>query len=238
MTDLVLTPAACYPVYPAIAARGPLPAGRRDGRRRRRLRLPPRALRRPGAPADVPPARARPDRRAGDRRRRGATRWRDRGARAAARRSASTPTSTSPPTRSSAAAAGCSPRSQREQALKFEILVPIAGPEPTAVASFNYHQDHFAAAYGIEHWRTASVAHTACLGFGLERITLALLRAARPRPAARGRRRCAQRAVAAHERDGAGHGQPLRPRSRDLPAAPAARRRAASTPRPTATPTS
>ncbi len=27
MTDLVLTPAACYPVYPAIAARGPLPAG-------------------------------------------------------------------------------------------------------------------------------------------------------------------------------------------------------------------
>ncbi len=27
MTDLVLTPAACYPVYPAIAARGRLPAG-------------------------------------------------------------------------------------------------------------------------------------------------------------------------------------------------------------------
>ena len=27
MTDLVLLPAACYPVYPAIAARGPLPAG-------------------------------------------------------------------------------------------------------------------------------------------------------------------------------------------------------------------
>ena len=26
-TDLVLTPAACYPVYPAIAARGPLPPG-------------------------------------------------------------------------------------------------------------------------------------------------------------------------------------------------------------------
>ena len=24
MSDLVLTPAACYPVYPAIAARGPL----------------------------------------------------------------------------------------------------------------------------------------------------------------------------------------------------------------------
>src|SRR5262245_32137241 len=27
MTDLVLMPAACYPVYPAVAARGPLPEG-------------------------------------------------------------------------------------------------------------------------------------------------------------------------------------------------------------------
>jgi hypothetical protein len=27
MTDLVLVPAACYPVYPAIAARGVLPPG-------------------------------------------------------------------------------------------------------------------------------------------------------------------------------------------------------------------
>ena len=38
MTDLVLVPAACYPVYPAIAARGPLARRRRDRRRRRRLR--------------------------------------------------------------------------------------------------------------------------------------------------------------------------------------------------------
>jgi seryl-tRNA synthetase len=66
--------------------------------------------------------------------------------------------------------------SQREQELKFEVSVPIAGPEPTAVASFNYHQDHFAAAYGIE-MADGSGAHTACLGFGLERITLALFRA-------------------------------------------------------------
>jgi seryl-tRNA synthetase len=66
-------------------------------------------------------------------------------------------------------------RSQREQALKFEIQVQIAGPEPTAIASFNYHQEHFSAAYGI---RTADgeIAHTACLGFGEERIVLALLR--------------------------------------------------------------
>jgi seryl-tRNA synthetase len=65
--------------------------------------------------------------------------------------------------------------SQREQALKFEILVPIAGPEPTAVASFNYHQEHFAGLYGITT-ADGGVAHTACLGFGHERVVLALLK--------------------------------------------------------------
>jgi seryl-tRNA synthetase len=65
--------------------------------------------------------------------------------------------------------------SQRDQALKFEVLVHIAGPEPTAVASFNYHQDHFAGTYGITT-SDGATAHTACLGFGLERITIGLLR--------------------------------------------------------------
>ena len=35
--DLVLSPAACYPVYPIAASRGPLPQGRPALRRRRRL---------------------------------------------------------------------------------------------------------------------------------------------------------------------------------------------------------
>jgi seryl-tRNA synthetase len=65
-------------------------------------------------------------------------------------------------------------RSQRQQELKFEILVVIAGEEPTAIASFNYHQDHFASVHGIT-MQDGSTAHTACLGFGLERVTLALL---------------------------------------------------------------
>ena len=56
--------------------------------------------------------------------------------------------------------------SQRDQELKFEVLVPIAGDEPTAVASFNYHQDHFAETYGITLARRRRAAHTACLGFG------------------------------------------------------------------------
>ena len=103
-------------------------------------------------------------------------RWLERSTRAAAVGSGWTRTSESPPTRSSGAAGRMLAASQREQELKFEILVPIAGPEPTAVVSFNYHQDHFALIYGITI-ADGGAAHTACLGFGLERITLALLRA-------------------------------------------------------------
>jgi len=65
---------------------------------------------------------------------------------------------------------------QREQRLKFELLVPICSTEaPTAIMSFNYHQDHFGQRFGIRG-AAGETAHTACVGFGLERITLALLR--------------------------------------------------------------
>lgn len=66
--------------------------------------------------------------------------------------------------------------SQKEQRLKFEVLVPVLSEEsPTAVCSFNYHQTHFGDAFAI---RAASgeVAHTACVGFGLERVVMALFR--------------------------------------------------------------
>ncbi len=65
---------------------------------------------------------------------------------------------------------------QREQKLKFEVLVPVISLEaPTAVCSFNYHQSHFGSTFDI---RTADgeTAHTACLGFGLERVAMALFR--------------------------------------------------------------
>src|SRR4051794_31417813 len=39
---------------------------------------------------------------------------------------------------------------QREQQLKVEIVTPIASPErATAIVSLNYHQDHFASTFGI-----------------------------------------------------------------------------------------
>jgi len=66
--------------------------------------------------------------------------------------------------------------SQRDQGLKVEIVAPIASDQqPTAIISLNYHQEHFAQLYGIST-DAGAVAHTSCIGFGLERITLALYR--------------------------------------------------------------
>lgn len=64
---------------------------------------------------------------------------------------------------------------QREQGLKYELLTPISSDALGAVMSFNYHQDHFGELFGIET-SGGEVAHTACVGFGMERLTLALLR--------------------------------------------------------------
>jgi seryl-tRNA synthetase len=64
--------------------------------------------------------------------------------------------------------------SQREKELKFEVLIPIVSEEhPTAVCSFNYHEDHFGQIFDI-HTPSGDKAHTACLGFGMERVVMAL----------------------------------------------------------------
>ena len=65
---------------------------------------------------------------------------------------------------------------QTDQRLKFEILTPIISKEkPTAICSFNWHQDHFSSKFGIRQ-SNQELAHTACLGFGLERVTLAMMK--------------------------------------------------------------
>jgi len=67
--------------------------------------------------------------------------------------------------------------SQKEQKLKYEVLIPIDYAEqPTAVCSFNYHQQHFGSTFAIQG-ADGQAAHSACLGFGLERVTMALFRA-------------------------------------------------------------
>ncbi len=63
---------------------------------------------------------------------------------------------------------------QVEQALKFELLIPVrSGQQPTACMSFNYHRDHFGTKWGIRT-ETGEVAHTGCVAFGIDRLGLAL----------------------------------------------------------------
>lgn len=65
---------------------------------------------------------------------------------------------------------------QREQNLKYELVIPICSEEkPTAITSCNYHLDHFGSVFNIKT-ADGAVAHTACMGFGLERICLALFK--------------------------------------------------------------
>jgi len=66
---------------------------------------------------------------------------------------------------------------QKEQKLKYEVLVPVnSADNPTAVCSFNFHQQHFGSTFAILT-ADGEAAHTACLGFGLERVVMALFKA-------------------------------------------------------------
>ncbi|MBA3538144.1 MAG: amino acid--[acyl-carrier-protein] ligase [Deltaproteobacteria bacterium] len=67
--------------------------------------------------------------------------------------------------------------SQKEQQLKFEVLCPVISKDkPTAICSFNWHQDKFADLFGIKT-ANGETANTACLGFGLERVVMSLFQA-------------------------------------------------------------
>jgi len=173
-TDLVLVPAACYPAYPAIARRGPLPPGgvtldlggcyvfrhepSDDPARLQMFHQ--REMVRIGEGDDV-------------------LAWRETWIARAREIFALAGLRATVGVASDAffgRGGKLLAKSQREQRLKFEALAPIASAEPTAVASFNFHQDHFGEAFGIR-LHDGETAQSACVGFGLERITLALFRA-------------------------------------------------------------
>lgn len=170
-TDIVLTPAACYPLYPTIANRGNLPAGgglydlqsycfrhepSKDPARQQLFRM--REYVRMGSQQDVMEFRQT---------------WMERGV--DMMKKVELPFDVDVANDPFFGRAGrLLVNNQRDQNLKFELLIPIASVEnPTACMSFNYHQDQFGVKWGL-HQEDGSTAHTACVGFGLERIALAL----------------------------------------------------------------
>ena len=65
---------------------------------------------------------------------------------------------------------------QVESTLKYEIVAPICSEEKqTAIASCNCHLDHLSVPFEVK-MPDGSVAHSACVGLGLERIALALFK--------------------------------------------------------------
>ncbi len=60
--------------------------------------------------------------------------------------------------------------SQKQQWLKFELLVPLRPEEqPTACMSFNYQRDHFGVTWNIKDANNAP-AHAGCAAFGMDRL--------------------------------------------------------------------
>jgi seryl-tRNA synthetase len=171
MTDVCLNPAACYPVYPTIS--GVLPAGGRTITMTNWVyRHEPSA-----EPTRMQSFRVREFVRAGNPDQVVAWRdaWNQRGL--TLLRELGLPAETDVASDPFFGRAGkMLADGQKAQKLKFEILVPVISAEkPTAVASFNYHQDHFGSVFEIQS-ADGAVAHTACLGFGLERCVMALFR--------------------------------------------------------------
>ena len=171
MTDLVLNPAACYPLYPTCT--GTLPENGRhvtmfqwvyrqepsiEPTRMRSFRV--REYVRIGTPEVV-------------------VKWRD----TWLERGLALLKSLELPARADVAADPFFGRGgkmlaagQIEQKLKFEVLIPVISEEnPTACCSFNYHQDKFGQAFDIR-LPNGEVAHSACLGFGMERVVMALFK--------------------------------------------------------------
>jgi seryl-tRNA synthetase len=172
-TDVVLTPAACYPLYPVVARRGPLPANgglydlssycfrhepSQDPARMQMFRM--REYVRIGTPQEVTAFRAL---------------WLERAEKLVGL--LGVPFHLDVANDPFFGRTGkIMASSQRDQKLKFELLIPIESKEqPTACLSFNYHQDHFGSLFDIKT-ADGGMAHTACIGFGMERVTLALFR--------------------------------------------------------------
>ncbi len=170
-SDLVLSPAACYPVYPIVATRGKLPAGgvvfdieadvfrhepSRSLDRLQSFRM--REFVRIGSPQEIVEFREG---------------WMAKAPRLAA--DLGLPFNIDVANDPFFGRVGqVMAVSQRQQALKFELLIPYyPGASPTACMSFNYHREHFGQVWGI-HDEKGELAHTSCVAFGIDRLAVAL----------------------------------------------------------------
>jgi seryl-tRNA synthetase len=170
-SDLVLSPAACYPVYPLVAARGSVPAGglkfdiaadcfrREPSRSLDRLQsFRMREFVRIGSPDEIREFREG---------------WMTRAQQLADELAL-------PYTLEVASdpffgrVGQMMAVSQVQQSLKFELLIPYyEGARPTACMSFNYHRDHFGHVWGLHDERN-DLSHTSCVAFGMDRLAVAL----------------------------------------------------------------
>jgi seryl-tRNA synthetase len=172
--DLVLSPAACYPIYPIAAARGPVPPGgwlfdvasdcfrhepSKDVDRFQSFRM--REYVRIGTPQQIQEFRGE---------------WivRAKGIADGLGLCYTVDVASDP---FFGRAGQIMAVSQVEQSLKFELLVPVRAQEaPTACMSFNYHREHFGETWGL-HDAAGTVLHTGCVAFGMDRLAVALFAA-------------------------------------------------------------
>jgi seryl-tRNA synthetase len=172
-TELVLSPAACYPVYPMAAARGHIPESgllfdvasdcfRRESThelgRFQSFRM--REFVCLGTPEQVLDFR---------------TRWMFRAQKLA--KLLDLDYRIAPASDPFFGRAGrLAAMSQLEQSLKFELLIPLRSEEePTACMSFNCHRDHFSTVWNLLT-ENGDKAHTGCVAFGLDRLALSLFK--------------------------------------------------------------
>jgi seryl-tRNA synthetase len=169
--DLVLSPAACYPVYPIAAARGVVPAEgyvfdiaadvfrhepSREIDRFQSFRM--REYVCIGAAQHVSDFRAR---------------WMDRAQEIASNlglpftlETASDPFFGRMGQMKAVA--------QLQAALKFELLIPVRSHEKqTACMSFNYHKEHFGTVWDMK-LQSGEPAHSGCVAFGMDRLAVAM----------------------------------------------------------------
>ncbi|WP_216839046.1 amino acid--[acyl-carrier-protein] ligase [Caulobacter sp. S45] len=170
-SDLILTPASCYPVYPIAAARGVVPETgylfdvacdcfRREPSRDID-RLQSFRMREYVCVAD--PARIQSFREHWIERAKGLA---DRLALPYVVEVASDPFF--------GRAGQMMAASQKMQELKFELLIPVLSEDkPTACMSFNYHQDHFGKTWDLRD-AAGEPSHTGCVAFGMDRLAVAL----------------------------------------------------------------